>query len=101
MWVVAKLLCTIGSGLACGAAVAHASRAAACCVCVAVELKCTTISRLFSEALHPASKATSAAHRPSVCRRVIRGSLRVVSEPIESYALLGDMQTAALVSATG
>ena len=45
----------------------------------------------------------SAAHKPHAYRNVMEGSLRVVAERelIESYALLGDMQTVALVSRTG
>src|SRR4051794_30905915 len=101
--VEAKRVCTTGSGLVFGAAPVHAARAARCSAAVASAEKCTTTSRLLSEALHDVAASNRPRPRPTVARALTSASLRVVKdpEPIESYALLGDMQTAALVSRTG
>src|SRR4051794_3890812 len=101
--VEAKRVCTTGSGLVFGAAPVHAARAARCSAAVASAEKCTTTSRLLSEALHDVAASNRPRPRPTAVRVLTSASLRVVEdpEPIESYALLGDMQTAALVSRTG
>src|SRR3954453_1640561 len=101
----AYFVCRMGSGLVLGATPVQAACAAACCAGVDSGVKCTTISRLLSAALHPVVPARSAADTPSAVRTAAftSASLRVMHqpEPIESYALVGDMQTAALVSRTG
>src|SRR4051794_1752555 len=101
--VEAKRVCTTGSGLVFGAAPVHAARAARCSAAVASAEKCTTTSRLLSEALHDVAASNRPRPRPTAVRALTSASLRVVEdpEPIESYALLGDMQTAALVSRSG
>src|SRR4051812_36134519 len=95
----AYCVCTIGSGVVLGATPVHDVSACRCCAALAVDSKCTTSSRrLRALALQPTAASSDMADTttPSVRALVTHVSLRVMpdAEPIESYALLGDMQTA-------